>query len=494
MRRKPSVLLLLQYSPVVFRLIMLSLSALTNAADIYDTDDPTDTWWHIMDNVQHNARGTQRFQSCGKFNMPDMLTIGQVCFSFPATRRLLCAVSRVTYDLISTTIQSYRVCSRWVSAGRTKHRRVQKPDGSLDGHGLPAHQRRGHSHVRNADRPSIFLLTADFICKDRPGVECNGGIKLLMDGRLDAAHLKILTNKALLEVNRDPLCVMGSMSRSLSGFQTWVKPLSRPHGTAGGHGKSKTKTKKSFFLVLLNTNDATAVDIPVVFNDYYRGDFEPTDFSAARIYDLWHDPPQLLGEFKGNFTARGVAPHASMALRMDVVDDDSIVDSTAATLGRTASSSSEAGDCSDVRTFGARGDSATNDTAAIQSAIDTCASRKQTLVIRAAATADEAAAADNAGGKGGSSIYCIAALELRSNLHMTLEAGVTLRADNDTDRWPKKHQDGTAGSIDSDDSASATLAPCRNIIAGSGDNRNYRWSFIEKTSKRCGLRRLPGLL
>ena len=33
--------------------------------------------WHTLDNVQHNSRGTQRFQSCGHYNMPDMLTVGQ---------------------------------------------------------------------------------------------------------------------------------------------------------------------------------------------------------------------------------------------------------------------------------------------------------------------------------------------------------------------------------------------------------------------------------
>lgn len=38
-------------------------------------------------------------------------------------------------------------------------------------------------------------------------------------------------------------------------------------------------------------------------------------------------------------------------------------------------------DCSEVSTFGAKGDFLTNDTAAIQSAIDACSSRKQTLVI-----------------------------------------------------------------------------------------------------------------
>ena len=36
------------------------------------------------------------------------------------------------------------------------------------------------------------------------------------------------------------------------------------------------------------------------------------------MWDLWHDPPRLLGDFARNFTARAVAPHASMALRMDV--------------------------------------------------------------------------------------------------------------------------------------------------------------------------------
>ncbi len=226
------------------------------------------------------------------------------------------------------------------------------------------------------------------------------------------------------------------MSRGLSGFQTWVKPLSP--SMSGG------KNKKSFFLVLLNTNDATPVDIPVVFDDYYRGDFEPTDFSAARVYDLWHDPPQLLGEFKGNFTARAVLPHSCMALRMDVVEM-----ATEASM-QISTGDSKSGDCSDVTTFGARGDFVTNDTTAIQLAIDTCALRKQTLVI-GADVGTAAASADSGGGR----VYRISALDLRSNLHMTLKEGAILRADNDTTLWPKR----SSGDA-------STLAPCRNIISG----------------------------
>ena len=50
-----------------------------------------DTWWHTMDNVQHNARGTQRFQSCGKFNMPDMLTVGSRAWAALVPRATLFA-------------------------------------------------------------------------------------------------------------------------------------------------------------------------------------------------------------------------------------------------------------------------------------------------------------------------------------------------------------------------------------------------------------------
>ena len=174
------------------------------------------------------------------------------------------------------------------------------------------------------------------------------------------------------------------------------------------------------------------------------GDIAPTDISTARVYDLWQDPPQLLGEFTGNFTARAVAPHASMALRLDVVETTDGSDSD-----------ERSGDCSDVTTFGARGDSVTNDTAAIQLAIDTCAARKQTLVIGASVRTAAAAAAEERGGGG---VYRIAALDLRSNLHMTIEAGAVLRADNDTDLWPKKSYQPSG--------SAPTLAPCRHIISG----------------------------
>ena len=102
-------------------------------ADIYDTVDVKDTWWHIMDNVQHNARGTQRFQSCGKFNMPDMLTIGQGGQSIEEYKSQMALWTVMASPLING------------------------------------------ADIRN----------------------------------LDAAHLAILTNKALLEINRDPMCAMG---------------------------------------------------------------------------------------------------------------------------------------------------------------------------------------------------------------------------------------------------------------------------------------------
>ena len=124
---------------LVKRLLLLS------GADIYDTADPTDTWWHIMDNVQHNAHGTQRFQSCGRFNMPDMLTIGQGGQSIDEYKSQMALWTVMASPLING------------------------------------------ADIRN----------------------------------LRPAHLAILTNKALLEINRDPMCTMGgylqsSLSHSLS--------------------------------------------------------------------------------------------------------------------------------------------------------------------------------------------------------------------------------------------------------------------------------------
>ena len=106
---------------------------------------------------------------------------------------------------------------------------------------------------------------------------------------------------------------MGSLAREMSGFQLWIKPLSPPQGGAKA---------ASFFVVAVNTNDDTTLDIPMVFSDWYRGDFAPAQFDRAKVTDLWQVPPKLLGEFGGNYTARAVAPHASAALRIDVLSAD----------------------------------------------------------------------------------------------------------------------------------------------------------------------------
>ena len=76
------------------------------------------------------------------------------------------------------------------------------------------------------------------------------------------------------------------------------------------------------------------------------------------------------------------------------------------------------GNCSDARSFGARGDGVTNDTAALQSAIHACSTRRQALVITGGGT------------------FRITPLGLRSNLHLVVDEDTTLRADNDTERWP----------------------------------------------------------
>ena len=205
--------------------------------DIYDTEDRYDTWWHIMDNVAHNARGTEQSQSCGHFNMPDMLTIGQGGQSLEEYRSQMALWSIMASPLIS-------------------------------------------------------------------GADIR---------KLDADHLAILMNPYLLEVNRDPNCAMGSMARSLNGADVWIKPLTTSSGS----------NNISFAVVMLNTNDDTAVDIPVVFSDYYRGDFDPADFSAARVYDLWKGGG-LVGEFRHNFTAEAVAPHSCRVMRMDVTDSNAL--------------------------------------------------------------------------------------------------------------------------------------------------------------------------
>ena len=199
--------------------------------DIYDTDDKYDAWWHIMDNVMHNTRGTELAQTCGRYNMPDMMTIGQG----------------------GQTLEEYRTqFALWAIMGAPL--------------------------ISGAD---IRRLTAD--------------------------HLAILTNPHLLAVDRDPACVQGSLARSLNGAQVWIKPLT-----------SESAKNISFAVLALNTNDDVVVDIPVVFSDYYRGDFAPADFTAARVYDLWKGGAPM-GEFRHNLTAKAVAPHSCRAVRVDVL-------------------------------------------------------------------------------------------------------------------------------------------------------------------------------
>lgn len=73
--------------------------------------------------------------------------------------------------------------------------------------------------------------------------------------------------------------------------------------------------------------------------------------------------------------------------------------------------------CADAVAWGAVGDGQHNDTSALQAAIDSCAARRQALVL------------------GGLRSYRISSLTFRSNL--SLEAGSTLRADNNTALWPQ---------------------------------------------------------
>ena len=77
-------------SPLSFVLPSLVLIVTRHQpSDIYDTADVKDTWWHIMDNVQHNSHGTQRFQTCGA--RPHLLnTSYSVCGSAFLSDRVTC--------------------------------------------------------------------------------------------------------------------------------------------------------------------------------------------------------------------------------------------------------------------------------------------------------------------------------------------------------------------------------------------------------------------
>jgi hypothetical protein len=40
--------------------------------------DHGDNWWSTLDNI-HQMAALPMYQQCGAYNMPDMVTIGQVC-------------------------------------------------------------------------------------------------------------------------------------------------------------------------------------------------------------------------------------------------------------------------------------------------------------------------------------------------------------------------------------------------------------------------------
>jgi hypothetical protein len=78
--------------------------------------------------------------------------------------------------------------------------------------------------------------------------------------------------------------------------------------------------------------------------------------------------------------------------------------------------------CSDAASWGAKGDGVTNDTICLQAAIDACSQQRERVVL-------------TKGSEG--SVFLITPLVLRSNLHLTVSAGVTLKASNNMEEWPR---------------------------------------------------------
>ena len=111
--------------------------------------------WHTLDNVQHNSRGTQRFQSCGHYNMPDMLTVGQGAQTREEYRSQMALFAAMGSPLIIVT--------------RTRTAGLRRSDG---------------------------LRSLRMSCAQGTDIR-----------RLSQESLAILTNPSLLAIDKDPNCV-----------------------------------------------------------------------------------------------------------------------------------------------------------------------------------------------------------------------------------------------------------------------------------------------
>eukprot|EP01060_Flectonema_neradi_P029220 TRINITY_DN3984_c0_g1_i1.p1 TRINITY_DN3984_c0_g1~~TRINITY_DN3984_c0_g1_i1.p1 ORF type:complete len:443 (+),score=78.64 TRINITY_DN3984_c0_g1_i1:42-1370(+) len=89
-------------------------------------------------------------------------------------------------------------------------------------------------------------------------------IRTMSDQAID-----LVTNQHLLDINADPDCIQGSLSRSLGDTEVWVKPLST----------------KDFAVLLMNKgNNPTLVNVTV--NGWLENDLFPVMLDSYRVDDI----------------------------------------------------------------------------------------------------------------------------------------------------------------------------------------------------------------
>ena len=119
---------------------------------------------------------------------------------------------------------------------------------------------------------------------------------------MTADTLAILTNDEVIALNQDALGVQGHLRNSSAaqqqpGAEVWAGPLS----------------DGSVAIVFFNRNDTHTLDIAAQWADVGLG-----ANATAVVRDLWlHED---VGQFTGAYTAAGIAPHASVTVRVHPVE------------------------------------------------------------------------------------------------------------------------------------------------------------------------------
>ena len=115
--------------------------------------------------------------------------------------------------------------------------------------------------------------------------------------------LQILKNKEVIEVDQDlgfNGAVQGTqVATQANDTEVWVKRLSN-----GSSGEAR------FAVVLVNLAGDSSRDVTVTWEQVGL-----EDSKTASVRDLWAG--KTLGKFSHKFTAKGVAPHGSVMLRLE---------------------------------------------------------------------------------------------------------------------------------------------------------------------------------